>query len=152
MSGYCPDCGNQHCVCNDAKMSTPHPRPQARIRTPRRTARTRRSGQGRMSKKNPRLCGPARQTAQPETPRPYDAEALVYQFCQQHTPLCVCQLRGLSALHPTAYDKLLSGQATIDTGLSKTALAVILIAVSAAFLCFVSGLFLCLAVVTWFCL
>ena len=152
MSGYCPDCGNQHCVCDDAKMSTPSPRPQARIRAPRRTAQTRRSTRGRMSKKNPRLCAAVRQTAQPETPPQYGAEVLVYQFCQSHAPLCVCQLRGLSALHPTAFDRLLLGQATIDTGLSKTALAVILIAVSTAFLCFVSGLFLCLAVVTWLCL
>ena len=151
MSGYCPDCGNQHCVCG-VKTSTPHPRPRTQTRAPRRQARTRKSGQGRMSKRNPRLCAPIHQTAQPEMLPRYDAEVLLSLFCQQHASLCVCQLRGLSALHPTAYDKLLSGQASIDTGLSKTALAVILIAVSAAFLCFVSGLFLCLAAVTWFCL
>lgn len=151
MSGYCPDCGNQHCVCG-VKMNTPHPRPRTQNCVPRRQARTRKSAQGRRNKRNPRLCAPSRRTAQPETPPQYDAEVLLSLFGQQHASLCACQLRGLSALHPTMYDKLLSGHASIDTGLSKTALAVILIAVSAAFLCFVSGLFLCLAVVTWFCL
>ena len=152
MSGYCPDCGNQHCVCDDAKMSTPHPRPQARIRAPRRTARTRRSGRGRMSKKNPRLYGLDRQTVSSETRPTYDADALLFQFCQQHAPLCVCQLHGLSALHPLAYDRLLLDQAPTSSAPSKTVLAVIVIFFALAFLCFVSGLFLCLAVVTWFCL
>ena len=152
MSGYCPDCGNQHCVCSEAKMSTPRPRPRPQNPRQRRTARTRRSGQGRMSRKNPRLYGLDRRTVPAETPRAYDVDALLSRFCQQHAPLCACQLRGLSALHPTAYDKLLSGQAPMSSAPSKTVLAVILIAVSTAFLCFVSGLFLCLAVVTWFCL